>query len=42
MIYYGTNSWSLTRLGKITNASKSELREILGGGNVTAVLSIPE
>ena len=42
VIYYDTNSWSLTRLGKITNASKSELREILGSGSVTAALSIPE
>lgn len=42
VIYYDTNSWSLTRLGKITNVSKSELREILGDGNVTAVLTIPE
>lgn len=42
VIYYDTNSWSLTRLGKINNVSKSELREILGDGNVTAVLTIPE
>lgn len=42
VIYYDTNSWSLTRLGKISNASKSELREILGSGNVIAVLSIPK
>lgn len=40
-IYYDTNSWSFTRLGKITNASESELRDILGSENVTIVLSIP-
>lgn len=38
-IYYDTNSWSLTRLGKITNVSAEELRSILGKGDVTAVLS---
>lgn len=41
-IYYDTNSWSFTRLGKITNASESELRDILGSGNVTVILSISE
>lgn len=41
-IYYDTNSWSFTRLGKITNVSESELRDILGSGNVTVNLSIPE
>lgn len=40
VIYYNTNSWSLTRLGKITNASAEELRSILGKGDVTAVLSL--
>lgn len=39
-IYYDTNSWSLTRLGKITNVSAEELRRILGKGDVTAVLSL--
>lgn len=41
VIYYDTNSWSLTRLGKINNVTKSELRNILGTGDVTAVLSLP-
>lgn len=41
-IYYDINSWSFTRLGKITNASESELRDILGSGNVTVNLSISE
>lgn len=42
VIYYDTNSWSLTRLGKINNATKQELQDILGSGSVTAVLSVPE
>lgn len=40
VIYYDTNSWSLTRLGKINNITKSELKDILGTGDVTVVLSI--
>ena len=39
-IYYDTNSWSFTRLGKIDGITKAELKKILGKGNVTAVLSI--
>ena len=40
VIYYDTNSWSLTPLGKITGISKPELQALLGAGNVTAVLSL--
>ncbi len=40
VIYYDTNQWSLTPLGKISGISKSELQELLGSGNVTAVLSL--
>lgn len=39
VIYYGYNSWSLTRLGKIDNIGQDELKEILGEGNVTVTLS---
>ena len=39
-IYYDTNSWSFTRLGKIDGVKKSELKQILGKGNVTAVFFI--
>lgn len=41
VIYYDTNSWNFTRLGKIKNVTKQELREILGNGSITAVLSLP-
>ena len=37
--YYDTNSWNFTLLGKIDNVTKSELKKILGKGNVTAVLT---
>ncbi len=40
VIYYDTNSWSLTPLGKITGMTKAELQTLLGTGNVTAVLSL--
>lgn len=40
VIYYDTNSWNFTRLGKIKNISQDELKSVLGDGNVTAVLTI--
>ena len=42
VIYYDTNSWNFTKLGKIENVSASELRSILGRGDVTVTLSIGE
>ncbi len=39
-IYYDTNSWNFTRLGKVTNASQSELKNILGNGSVVATFSL--
>ena len=39
-IYYDKNSWSLTRLGHIDNVTKSQLKQILGKGDVQATLSI--
>ena len=40
VIYYDKNSWDFTPLGKVYGVTKSELKKILGDGNVTAVLSI--
>lgn len=40
VIYYDKNNWNFTRLGKIDDVSKSELKEILGDGNVTVTLSL--
>jgi hypothetical protein len=40
VIYYSTNSWTFTRLGRIDNAKKNELRQILGNGDVTVTLSV--
>lgn len=40
VIYYGTNSWSLTRLGHIDDADEDQLCELLGDGAVTVTLSL--
>ena len=40
VIYYAPNSWNFTRLGKIQNVTGNELKEILGDGDVTVVLSL--
>lgn len=40
VIYYGENSWILTRLGKIENISVDELKEALGMGDVDVTLSL--
>ncbi|WP_195533024.1 cyclophilin-like fold protein [Bacteroides finegoldii] len=40
VIYYDRNSWNFTRLGKIHNLSQSELKKILGSGNVTVTVSL--
>lgn len=38
-IYYDTNSWNFTRLGKVDELTQAELKKILGKGDVTAVFS---
>lgn len=38
--YYDTNSWSLTKLGRIDNMSEKELKSLLGSGDVTITLSM--
>lgn len=39
VVFYGSNSWAYTRLGKI-NMSKNELKDLLGKGNVTVTLTL--
>lgn len=39
-VYYDTNSWSFTRLGKVQGVTADELKEILGDGDVIMVLSL--
>jgi len=38
VIYYDTNSWSLTPIGKIDNVDAETLRTALGAGDVTVTL----
>ena len=39
-IFYGSNTWSYTRIGRITNASQTELRGLLSSGTVNITLSL--
>ena len=43
-LFYGTNSWSYTRLGKIDGLSENELRTFLKAGenNISIMLSLSE
>lgn len=34
VIFYGSNSWAYTRLGKVTDKTVAELKELLGNGDV--------
>ena len=38
VVFYGSNSWSYTRLGSITDKTSQELRDMLGRGNVTITI----
>ena len=42
VIYYAPNSWNFTRLGKVNDVTGEELKDILGDGNVTITLSLPQ
>lgn len=42
VIYYDTNSWNFTRLGKINDVTREELLEAFGSGNVTVTLSLSD
>ena len=40
VVFYGSNSWNYTRLGKITDKSEAELKTMLDKDNVTLYLSM--
>lgn len=42
VIFYGSNSWSYTRLGKIDGATVSNLKEFLGTGNIALTISLDQ
>ena len=39
VMFYGSNSWAYTRLGKVTDMSADEMAELLGNGDVTITLT---
>lgn len=41
VLFCGSNSWSYTRLGRISGLDEAELAELLGGGGVNITLSVP-
>lgn len=42
VIYYDTNSWNFTRIGKINDVTQEELKAALGSGNVTVTFELEE
>ena len=38
VVFYGSNSWAYTRLGKITDRTASEMKDLLGNGDTTLTL----
>ena len=39
-LFYGSHSWSYTKLGKIDNVGSNKLKEVLGSGEVTLEFSL--
>ena len=39
VIFYGSNSWAYTRLGRVADKSGEEMSELLGNGDVMITLS---
>ena len=42
VIFYGSNSWAYTRLGKVRDKTASELAELLGNGDVEITICMPD
>ena len=40
VVFYGSNSWSYTRLGHITDKTAEEMTRLLGNGDVTVTLGV--
>ena len=38
-VFYGSNTWDYTRLGKIKDKSETELKDLLGKGDITLTIS---
>lgn len=42
VVFYGSNTWEYTKLGHIKDISEAELKQLLGNGDTTIVLSAEE
>ena len=42
VVFYGSNSWAYTRLGRVTDKTAGEMAELLSGGNVTITVAMFE
>ena len=40
VVFYGSNSWAYTRLGKITDKTAEEMSNLLGNGDVTITIAL--
>ncbi len=40
VVFYGSNSWSYTKLGRITDKNAAEMAKLLGNGDVKITLSM--
>jgi hypothetical protein len=40
VVFYGSNSWSYTRLGHITDQDNEGIAELLGNGDVTITIGM--
>ena len=42
VVFYGSNSWTYTRLGRIEDMSADELTVLLGGGSATLTITVSD
>ena len=42
VVFYGSNSWAYTRLGRVTDKTAGEMAELLSNGNVTITVGTRE
>lgn len=40
VIYYDTNTWNFTRLGRVNNVTQDGMKAVFGDGDVTVILSL--
>ncbi|MBQ6518268.1 MAG: hypothetical protein IJI14_06085 [Anaerolineaceae bacterium] len=40
VVFYGSNSWAYTRLGRITDKTPQEMAELLGNGDTTITIGM--